>query len=61
MDLLWAMSHAPAPPPSDGSWDTVEDFVGDLQFWGFALVSGSSDSIVRMWDSRYNRYSSTLG
>lgn len=28
-----------------------EDFVGSLQFWGFALVSGSGDSAVRMWDS----------
>lgn len=41
----------PAPPSSDGSWDMYEDFVGGLQFWGFALVSGSGDSAVRMWDS----------
>lgn len=42
----------PAPPSSDGSWDMYEDFVGGLQFWGFALVSGSGDSAVRMWDSQ---------
>ena len=43
----------PTPPLSDGSWDLFEDFVGALQFWGFALVSGSGDSIIRMWDSRF--------
>ena len=25
--------------------------VGALQFWGYALISGSADGSVRMWDS----------
>lgn len=29
-----------------------ERFVGGLQFWGYALVSGSADGAVRMWDSK---------
>lgn len=49
----------PTPPLSDGSRDVFEDFVGALQFWGFALVSGSGDSVLRMWDSRYNQCSFT--
>lgn len=42
----------PTPPYADGSWDMYQDFVGDVQFWGYALVSGSGDGAVRMWDSR---------
>ena len=41
----------PTPVFSDGSWDMYEDFVGGLQFWGYALASGSGDGGVRMWDS----------
>lgn len=43
----------PTPPFSDGSWDMYQDFVGAVQFWGYALVSGSGDGAVRMWDSKY--------
>jgi hypothetical protein len=28
-----------------------ESYVGALQFWGYALISGSADGSVRMWDS----------
>lgn len=42
----------PTPPYSDGSWDMYQDFVGGVQFWGYALVSGSGDGAVRMWDSQ---------
>jgi len=28
-----------------------QDFVGGVQFWGYALASGSGDGAVRMWDS----------
>lgn len=41
----------PAPPFADGTWDMYQDFVGSVQFWGYALVSGSGDGAVRMWDS----------
>ena len=41
----------PTPPYSDGSWEMYQDFVGAVQFWGHALVSGSGDSAVRLWDS----------
>ena len=37
---------------SDGSWDRYEDFVGGVQFWGYALASGTGDGCVRMWDSQ---------
>lgn len=41
----------PTPPFSDGSWEMYQDFVGGVQFWGYALASGSGDGGVRMWDS----------
>lgn len=36
---------------ADGSWEMYEDFVGGVQFWGYALASGTGDGCVRMWDS----------
>jgi mitochondrial division protein 1 len=53
--LLSAASNTfsfPSPPSADGSWDMYLDFVGGVQFWGYALVSGSGDGAVRMWDSK---------
>lgn len=43
----------PTPPYSDGSWDMYQDFVGGVQFWGYALASASGDGGVRMWDSAF--------
>jgi hypothetical protein len=40
------------PPYADGTWDMYQDFVGSVQFWEYALVSGSGDGAVRMWDSK---------
>lgn len=37
---------------ADGSWEMYEDFVGGVQFWGYALASGTGDGCVRMWDSK---------
>lgn len=37
---------------ADGSWEMYEDFVGGVQFWGYALASGTQDGCVRMWDSK---------
>ena len=48
----------PTPPLADGTWDMYQDFVGAVQFWGYALVSGSGDGAVRMWDSASSSISS---
>ncbi|OCH94154.1 WD40 repeat-like protein [Obba rivulosa] len=50
----------PTPPYADGTWEMYEDFVGAVQFWGYALVSGSGDSAVRMWDMRTGQPHRTL-
>ncbi|KAI7897660.1 WD40-repeat-containing domain protein [Cokeromyces recurvatus] len=36
------------------------DFVGALQFWDFALASGTSDGKIRMWDLRTGQAHRTL-
>ncbi|GAA6018351.1 hypothetical protein JCM11491_005942 [Sporobolomyces phaffii] len=45
---------------SDGSWEPYEDFVGGIQFWGYALASGTRDGCVRMWDMRTGQAHRTL-
>lgn len=50
----------PTPSYADGSWDLYSDFVGGLQFWGYALASGSADGCVRMWDMRTGQAHRTL-
>ncbi|TBU46555.1 WD40 repeat-like protein [Dichomitus squalens] len=50
----------PTPPYADGTWEMYQDFVGALQFWGYALVSGSGDGAVRMWDMRTGQPHRTL-
>ncbi|GAA5903223.1 hypothetical protein JCM5296_001210 [Sporobolomyces johnsonii] len=45
---------------ADGSWEPYEDFVGGVQFWGYALASGTGDGCVRMWDMRTGQAHRTL-
>jgi mitochondrial division protein 1 len=41
-------------------YDASVGFVGGLQFWGYALISGSADGGVRMWDMRTGQAHRTL-
>ncbi|MCO5565586.1 hypothetical protein L7F22_019260 [Adiantum nelumboides] len=50
----------PTPAYADGSWEMYQDFVGGVQFWGYALASGSGDGAVRMWDMRTGQAHRTL-
>lgn len=50
----------PTPAFADGSWEMYQDFVGGVQFWGYALASGSGDGAVRMWDMRTGQAHRTL-
>ncbi|KIS68407.1 uncharacterized protein UMAG_03498 [Mycosarcoma maydis] len=58
-NLSGAFSY-PTPPYADGSWEMYQDFVGGVQFWGYALASGSGDGGVRMWDMRTGQAHRTL-
>jgi division protein 1 len=50
----------PMPPYADGSWELYQDFIGAVQSWEYALVSGSGDGAVRMWDMRTGQAHRTL-
>ncbi|KAG2184490.1 hypothetical protein INT43_000399 [Umbelopsis isabellina] len=46
---------------ADGVYgESVGDFVGALQFWNFALASGTVDGKIRMWDLRTGQSHRTL-
>jgi len=51
MNTTTGQFAVPTPPFADGSWEMYQDFVGGVQFWGYALATGSGDGGVRMWDS----------
>ncbi|KAI8056509.1 WD40-repeat-containing domain protein [Gilbertella persicaria] len=64
LDVMWASKSSNRLE----SWiDTAlnygyaaHDFVGALQFWDFALASGTSDGKIRMWDLRTGQAHRTL-
>ncbi|KAF9947537.1 Mitochondrial fission protein [Mortierella alpina] len=60
MDLLWAMGTSKSW--SDWMELDVKDhsFVGSLQFWQYALCSGTIDGALRMWDLRTGQSHRTL-
>jgi division protein 1 len=37
---------------ADGSFELYDSFVGSVQFWNYALASGTGDGVVRLWDLR---------
>ncbi|KAI8639622.1 WD40-repeat-containing domain protein [Parasitella parasitica] len=68
LDVMWASKNGGGGGGVVESWlDTAmnygyaaHDFVGALQFWDFALASGTSDGKIRMWDLRTGQAHRTL-
>ncbi|KAG9322281.1 hypothetical protein KVV02_006704 [Mortierella alpina] len=59
MDLLWAMGTSNSW--SDWMNETPDQsYVGGLQFWQYALCSGTIDGAIRMWDLRSGQSHRTL-
>lgn len=56
MDLLWAMGTS----NSWSDWMALDlrdsNYVGSLQFWQYALCSGTIDGAIRMWDRKCYLY-----
>ncbi|KAI8148223.1 WD40-repeat-containing domain protein [Fennellomyces sp. T-0311] len=74
LDVMWA-SNSAGSTGSSSSWKRLDqwsldgltsffepshDFVGALQFWNFALASGTIDGKLRMWDLRTGQAHRTL-
>ncbi|KAI7887517.1 WD40 repeat-like protein [Lichtheimia hyalospora FSU 10163] len=70
LDVMWA-SHGSSSSSSSSGWQqwtldglhsffNTQDFVGALQFWNFALASGTMDGKLRMWDLRTGQAHRTL-
>jgi division protein 1 len=58
LDVLWASGNSKIGNIVDSWLETSNygyashDYVGALQFWDFALASGTSDGKIRMWDCK---------
>ncbi|KAI8088765.1 WD40-repeat-containing domain protein [Halteromyces radiatus] len=67
MDVMWASQHSRS---THSSWsldslkvnfyEPANDYIGALQFWNFALASGTTDGKIRMWDLRTGQPHRTL-
>ncbi|ORZ10413.1 WD40-repeat-containing domain protein [Absidia repens] len=68
MDVMWASQNSNSNSSSTWSFDNFKmnffessiDYVGALQFWNFALASGTVDGKLRMWDLRTGQVHRTL-
>ncbi|ORZ25860.1 WD40-repeat-containing domain protein [Absidia repens] len=69
MDVMWASQHSSSSASSSSwSFDSLKlnffepsiDYIGALQFWNFALASGTMDGKLRMWDLRTGQAHRTL-
>jgi division protein 1 len=57
MDVMWASQHSGSHSWSFDNlkmnfFEPSNDYIGALQFWNFALASGTMDGKLRMWDRK---------
>ncbi|KAG9299538.1 hypothetical protein G9A89_020709 [Geosiphon pyriformis] len=62
LDILWAMSSSRVSHNAlfDGYWFDEGNFIAALQFWNYALASGTRDGAIRLWDLRTGQAHRTL-